>query len=80
MTYQISAKEYETDTKCSFIKVISTLFPTHCFKILEIICKKANKNNKWNKKQNNRQEPNKLTEKKKQKENHIIQSKIISKQ
>ena len=79
MTYQISAKEYETDTKCSFIKVISTL-PTHCFKILEIICKKANKNNKWNKKQNNRQEPNNPTEKKKQKENHIIQSKIISKQ
>ena len=63
MTYQISAKEYETDTKCSFIKVISTL-PTHCFKILEIICKKANKNNKWNKKQNNKQELNKPTEKK----------------
>ena len=57
MTYQISAKEYETYTKCSFIKVISTL-PTHYFKILEIICKKANKNNKWNKKQNNKQEPN----------------------
>ena len=78
MTYQISVKEYETYTKCSFIKIISTL-PSHCFKILEIICKKANKNNKWNKKQNNKQEPNKPTEKK-QKENQIIQSKIISKQ
>ena len=66
MTYQISAKEYETDTKFSFIKVISTL-PTHCFKILEIICKKANKNNKWYKKQNSRQEPNKPTEKKNRK-------------
>ena len=31
-------------------------------------------------KQNNKQEPNKPTEKKKQKENQIIQSKIISKQ
>ena len=59
MTYQISAKEYETDTKCSFIKVISTL-PTHCFKILEIICKKANKNN-------NKKETNKPTEKKNRK-------------
>ena len=78
MTYQISSKEYETDTKCSFINVISTL-PTHSFNILEIICKKANKNNKWNKKQNNKQELNKPT-KKKQKENQIIQSKIISKQ
>ena len=78
MTYPISAKEYETYTKCSFIKVISTL-PTHCFKILEIICKKANKNNKWKKNKTiNKNQTNQR--KKKQKENQIIQSKIISKQ
>ena len=42
MTYQISAKEYETDTKCSSIKVIST-HPTHCFKFLKEYAKKQAK-------------------------------------
>ena len=78
MTYQISAKEYETDTKCSFIKVISTL-PTHCFKILEIICKKQTKiTNETKNKTIDKNQTNQR--KKKQKENQIIQSKIISKQ
>ena len=42
MTYQISAKEYKTDTKFSSIKVIST-HPTHCFKFLKEYAKKQAK-------------------------------------
>lgn len=42
MTYQIIAKEYKTDTKCSSIKVISK-HPTHCFKFLKEYAKKQAK-------------------------------------
>ena len=42
MTYQISAKKYETDIKCSSIKVIST-HPSHCFKFLKEYAKKQAK-------------------------------------